>query len=338
MELLRKIQNKLIHKKITIDDLFFLNELLKTNLPIKSCFSLLKNKSNALIFDDILGKLKKGQMIENIIGEYLPQQIAGYMNNLLKRLSFSKSLELSLSFYNKNKENSKNLQKALAYPLVLLFVSLTAIYLFDNYGVDSILSLMKSLKADVRTFMIFRIILKIFVYVFYFGFIIVSILILYFANPKRITLFYILLCRYFPNSLVNTYFTEDFISLFVITLNLGYKTKDAIEILKSIKNKPLVSFLAFHLDEELLNGGTLKEASSQNYFDEVLAKFINIASYSNNFTGILNNYIEMAKQKIKNRMKLYTGILQAVSYFVVGLIVIFIYQVLFLPMQAINAI
>lgn len=338
MEYLKKIIKYFKKETIKLEDLVYLNELLKTNLPIKTCLNLLKNRSNKDLFDSLINMLDKGYLIEEVIKDYLPKDISSYMLNLLKRLSFNESLELSLSFHKKSNDNLKGIEKSLTYPLVLLFISLTALYLFDYYALDSVLDLMRSFNADINTFSSFRVFIKILIYVFYFVFIIVSILVLYFFNNKRISLFYILISKYLPNSLLQTYFTEDFVSLFIICLRLGYKTKDAIEILISLNNKPIVSLLAFHLDEKLLEGKSLKEASDQSYFDSLLEKFINIASYSNDFTGIMNNYVELANEKIQNKIKLFTTILQTFSYVVIGIVIIFIYQVLFLPMQAITAI
>lgn len=337
MDFLNKMLLKLKRRTIPIEDIVFLNELLKTDLPIKSCIKLIKNKGNEILFDDLLDKLDKGFLIEEIIQDYLPKEISPYMVNLLKRLSFKESLDLAISFYNKNKENSKQLEKAITYPIILLFISLTGLYLFDSYGLDSILNLMRSFNSDISTFMGLRIIMRIVIYFFYFSFLILSIVILIFINPKRIRIFYILLSKYLPNSLIKVYFTEDFVSLFVICLKLGYKSKEALEILKGLTNRPLICFLASHLDDNLMQGESLIEASGQIYFDDILKKFINIASYTNNFTGILENYTELSKEKIKNKMKLLTTILQLASYFVIGMVIIFIYQVLFLPMQAITS-
>ena len=334
---IKKIVDKCHIKTIPIEDLKYLNELLKSNIPLKTCLKLIENNTNKKLFDELLAKLDKGEMMENIIVLYLAKDIGLYMKNLLKNLSFSNSLELALSFYDKQNENNKYIGKAIAYPIILLFISLTALFLFDSYGLDTILNLMKQFKTDVSNINVIRIFLRVLIYAFYIVFILVSIIILVFIKPKRITMFYILLVKYFPNSLVKTYFTEDFVSLFSIALKLGYKTKDALTILKSLLNKPVVSFLAFHIDDYLLKGESLKEASKQNYYDEVFSKFINVASYATNFTNVLENYINLSRNKIVNKMRIYASVLQASSYVVIGIVIIFIYQVLFLPMQAINS-
>lgn len=337
MDSLNKFINSLKVKKISYEDLYYLNELLKSNLPIKTCFKLLTNSKNEYLYEDLLTRLDKGEIIEDIIYEYLPNEIVKYMANLLKRMSFKESLELALSFVKKNKENEKALEKSISYPILILFMSLACLYLFDAYGLDTILDLMKTFNTDVTFFSYARVFMRIVINVFFIGFIVLMILVLLFLNPKKITFMYILLSKYFPNSLIHIYFTEDFISLFIISLDLGYKTKEALEILKGLKNKPIVSLLAFHLDERLLEGSSLKEATKQIYFDETLERFISIASYSTDFTGVLQNYAILSNEKIKNKMKKYTKILQISSYVIIGIVIIFIYQVLFLPMKAIAA-
>lgn len=322
-------------KKISISDLSALNELLKSGFALKSAFSLLKNKSNEKMITEICTKLDSGIVIEKIIGEYLPREIALYLKPLLKIMSFSSGLDLSLSFVSKSKENNKELERAILYPFVLIFVSLSALYLFDFYGMDMIIDMLKGFTSSTNNIVIIRNIFRVVIYLFYFLFLIFVVLLFYFLNEKNITLFYILICKYFPNSLVQTYFCEDFVSLFLICLNLGYKTKDCLNILKSLHKKPIVSFLAFHLDEKMLEGFSFKEAGKQNYYDYTLSKFIDIAVYTTDFSKIMNDYVSFSQIKIKNKMKKLTLIIQFSSYLTIGFIIVFIYQILFLPMRAI---
>lgn len=326
---------KFIKKKaISIEDLKALNELLKTGLAINDCFVLIENKINQKSIKELKEKLLKGYQIEDIIIDYLPKDIAKYVKVLVKTLSFTDSLNLALSFYDKVRENGKAIQKAILYPFVLLFVSLTALYLFDNYGLDTIFNMLKSFNVESTSFNVLRIIFRIIVYIFYFGMLLISIVLMYFLNEKNITLFYILISKYFPNSLIQTYYCEEFVSLFLVCTNIGYKTKDTLNVLKSLKNKKIVSLLAYHMDEKLLEGQSLLQASKQNYYDYTLANFINIAVYTNDFSKILNDYVYLSQNKIKNKMKKIATIIQCLSYAGIGAIIIFIYQVLFLPMQA----
>ena len=90
------------------------------------------------------------------------------------------------------------------------------------------------------------------------------------------------------------------------------------------------------MDESLLEGETLKEAAAKKYYDSSLSRFIKIANYSNDFSLIISSYVKLAKEKIRRRMKRYTFTIQLFTYIFIGAIIIFIYQILFMPMQAIS--
>lgn len=323
------------NKKMSVEDVMSINELLKTGLSLKLALDLIKNKSNEEVFTNLIKQLDEGMMVEDIIIDYLPKELINYTKVMMKTMSFSDSLNLSLHFYEESTSNIKELEKAILYPFILVFLSLTALYLFDAYGLDSILNLLKSFDTDLGVFRIIRIILRIVVYIFYFGLLIGICLLLYFSRDKNIAMFYLLVSKYLPNSLIQTYFCEEFITLLLICLDQGYQSKEALSVLKGLRNKPIVSLLAFHLDNKLLQGESLLNASKQTYYDYALAKYINIAVYTNDFSKMLKNYVLISKERIKSAMKRLTTIIQISTYVIVGAIIIFIYQVLFLPMQAI---
>ena len=264
-----------------------------------------------------------------MVTDKLPAGISEYLRPLIKTMTFQSALELSLSFYDKVRENEGKIEKTMLYPFVLLFVSLTALYLFDAYGLDQILEMLKSFKTDLASFTVIRILIRIVVYLFYFGMLAGVCILLYFTRNRNITIFYILCCKYLKSGLIQVYFCEEFISLFLICLELGYKTKDSLDILKALHNKPLVSFLAFHLDERLLEGDSLKEASRQPYYDETLSKFINVAVHTNDFERILSDYVQLGRKKIISYMNKLALYIQLSSYVMIGVIIIFIYQILF---------
>ena len=162
------------------------------------------------------------------------------------------------------------------------------------------------------------------------------LIIIYFRQPKRITLLYIFISKYFSNSLFNIYYCEQFVSLLLICVNHGYKTKESLQLLKKMKSKPIVAFLAFHLDDYLLKGESFKEAVKQNYYDISLSKYIKLANYTNDFSNIINSYLLITREKIKRKMKQFALTIQLATYLIIGAIIIFIYQLLFMPMQAIT--
>ena len=213
---------------------------------------------------------------------------------------------------------------------------MSALYMFDLYGIDTIFSLIVSFDADIGLYqdirMLFRIVIRSVYYLILTG----TLIVIYFLQPRHIVLLYLFLSEHFPNSLMSVYYSEQFMSLLLICIQHGYKTREAISILKDMKYNPVVSFLAFHLDESLMEGETMKEAVHKKYYDSSLSRFIKIGNYTNDFSQIVASYIAMAKQKIRQRMKRCTVTIQLSTYAFIGAIIVFIYQILFMPMQAIS--
>ena len=323
-------------KTLSLEDISYLSKLLNTNMSINECFTLLENRQNREIFTDIRKKLDEGEMIENVIKDYLPRQLKTYVISLLSTLSLAVSLSLSLKFEQRSQEGKKELINSLAYPLILLFITMTSLYLFDLYGIDSIFSLISSFEADIGLFDSLRTVFRIVINIFYYLVLALFVLALFFFKPTNVIMLYIFVSKHMPNSLLNIHYSQEFMSLFLICSEAGYKTRQALEILKAMKSKPVISFLAFHLDESLMEGESLKDATKKNFYDSSLSRFIKIANYTNEFSEVIGSYVELSREKIRRRIKRYTGTLQMTTYVFIGLIIIFIYQILFMPMQAIS--
>lgn len=323
-------------KELSVEDLSYISKLLDTNISFHQTLDLLRNKKNEKIFEDIIKQLDEGKLIETIIPSYLPKQIKDYMFPLLKTLSFSSALSLSLEFYDKHKNNESNLLSQIAYPCILLFITITVLYLFDLYGMDTIFNLVTTFTSDIGIYKDIRVVFRIIINFFYYGLLLGILLLIFFIQPKRISILYMFISKYLPNSLVTTYYSEEYVSLMLSCVKKGYKTKEILEILKSMKTKPIISFLAYHMDESLLQGETLRQATKKNYYDLSLPRFIKIANYTNDFGNMLEAYIMLAKEKISRMMKKYTLTIQICTYMFIGIIVIFIYQILFMPMQALS--
>lgn len=326
------------NKTINQDELTYLKELLMAGIPLKTALSLVTDGSRAELFDDITKRLDRGELVEEVFIKYLKKDFRDYLLALLKIMPFKEALDLSLGFYCQQQKNRSDLLKSLLYPLTLLFVCVSALYLFDCFGLDMILNLLSGFTTISPWIYSLRLFFRMLV-IFCYGFLLVgSLLFLYFNNPKRKELCYVLFTKHFESSLLKTYYCKEFVALFLLYLRAGNKTQAALHILRSLKNRHLVSFLAYHLDDKLLSGESLKEAIDQQYFDPSLVRFIHIATFSKDFGGVLANYVELSEKKIAAFMKRLTLYLQLFSYLTIGFVVIFIYQMLFLPMQAIAAI
>jgi len=326
------------HKKITMDDLFYLSTLLKNGVNITSCLTILKNKNNEPIFNEILNSLNEGYKIEEIISKYMYDDIDIYFEGLISKTSFNNALSLSLRFKEEIKEESSIIINTCLYPFILLFASISALYLFDIYGLDNIFNLLIDFKSDIKGFVVIRLIVRIFIKVFYYGLLFVICLIFIMTRNKRIILFYEFINKFTGDNLIKSFYTCQFISLLRILYEEGYSTKKSLEILRGLIRKPIISLMAYRLDEELNNGEEIINALNDKHFDKLLSGFLKTINYIDDFDEALSKYIVIVKLQTKKKMKRLSVILEAIIYLFIGFIIIFVYQILFMPLKAIGGI
>jgi len=330
MELLKQ-------KILNIDELEQLNNLLSVNTNIKDSLNIISNSNNRWIIENIICKLHEGIPINQSLLLYVPKNISDYLKTFNQYMSFKEALNLSISFYKRSSNNEKNIIKSLSYPLTLLFISLTGLYLFDLYGLDKIFSLLESMSSNYSDLILKRKLIRLLISGSYFISILISLLLYFFTKDKRIKILYVLLNQIRKDNILNTYYTNEYIGLYSICVDLGYKSKNTIDILNSLKTRPIVSFMSYILKEKLEDGDSLLQAFTNKYFDSKLLEYIKIGTYTNSFNISLHNYLDYSKNIIDKQIKRITLIIQLITYGLIGTIIIFMYQVLFLPMQLINA-
>ncbi|MBQ2582699.1 MAG: type II secretion system F family protein [Erysipelotrichaceae bacterium] len=322
-------------ERFSMEDMIYLSRLLDTSLPLNECLMLIETRRNKALILKTKERLNAGESIEEIVKSYLPKRMESYVLALLNSLPFSKALSLSLDFLEDRDKQGGELLRAIAYPCLLLFLTVTALYLFDLYGIDSIFALFRSLESDMSFYDDLRLIFRIAVRVLYCSVALIAVAVLIGSRPKNLVMLYIFLSRHFPNSLLNISCSAEFMSFLLICIRNGFHTKESLDLLKNMKKRPIISFLAFHLDEKLMEGETLKEAVRQNYYDSALIRFIKIANYTGDFGDVIGSYVQLSTKRVSARLKKYTLTLQLFTYALIGMIIIFIYRILFMPMQAI---
>lgn len=322
--------------KYSISDIKFLNELINSGMPIKNSLEIISTNKTRKVSKIIINRLNDGDLFEDIIGDYVPRSISKYFDKLIKVIGFNKTISIVLNIIETRKKNIDSVISKSIYPLILMFVSLTALIIFDRFGLDSIISLMSSFINDFESIELFRRIfniLTIIILIILFCIFILLVSIIFF---KKGVFIYKIFNKYFSNSIISTYFTNEFISLYLILVDNGYKTKDALNIIKELDNIPISAFMANEISLNLKEGNGFISSFDSLYFDRSFSKYISVASFSNSYINILERYSEFASLKVIDFIKKFTSFIQGLSYVVIGFIIIFVYQLLFMPMQAIT--
>ncbi len=313
-------------------DLEALVTLLESDIALADAFSLLETKANKPIFDAITTRLKTGEPIDKVFVDFLDKRYISTFKAFISYLSLQKTLTLMMEVDKREADFLRSIGKDLMYPLALLVFSIVGIYLFNGYCFEPLLNSMSQFSSDITGIYVFRTVLDIVITVIFVLLLIAGSLFLYFIRPKRMVLAYVLLQRYWSTSILKEYLTSRFVLFFAECYKIGLKTKDSIDILKNLRARPLVAFLANTIDKGLLQGDTMTQAMQTPYLDEKIARFIKIAQYSGAMGPMLESYMTQFQMRFTNFCKRLAKAIQTLSYGMIGLVIIFIYQILFIPM------
>ena len=327
---------KLIKKSFSLEDLTALNKLLRVNLPLKDALAIIKTHKNQCHVEEIIRRLDKGEMIETIFGDYLSTELSHYFKVFIHYLTLHDALSLSLKIHKTEHELKHHVYKELTYPVCLLTLTLVGIYLFNAYCFEGLVNSLNQFNVDFHELFIFKEVLDVLINILMIGILLGLISFMYFSRPKRLVFAYVLLNKYFPKATYKEYLSSRFILYFDACYETGIKTKETITLLKAIKNQPLISFLAFHIDEDLLKGENMEEALRSPYIDERLSRYIKIARYSDDLGAMLKIYYEDFKTRFAHKCQSFSKLIQLSSYILIGVVIIFVYQILFIPMEIIG--
>ena len=327
---------KLIKRFYNCEDIDALIKLLNVRLSLKEALTIIKSQNNKEISHQIIARLNRGELIESVLPDYLRPNLANYFKIFIDYLSLKDALNLAMNIV-KNETNLKNqIIKDLSYPVCLLVLTLVGIYLFNTYCFDELIGSLNQFEMDFHHLIIFKNILDFSINGLMILLLFFLLVFLYFSRPKRLTFAYILMNKYIPKATYKDYLTSRFTIYFNACYKMGIKTKETLNILKAVKSQPLISFIAFHLDEDLSKGEDIEDAVKSPYLDERLSRYIRIARYSDDFGEMLQIYYDNFKMHFSYQCKRMSKIIQITSYLLIGVLIIFIYQILFIPMGIIG--
>lgn len=311
-------------------------QLLQHGFTLLETLKLLENKRNHNCFLAICKKLEEGTPIEQFFSEYSPQMYRNYFNSFILFLPFTESLKLCVKLSNDETKQKKDIFKNLWYPVLMFLGTIFGIYFFIVFCFPTLISLMKDFSVN-STFM--EIVMKI-IFMVIQGVMVVVLLflmiILYFIQKKNHVKGYKILTAYLHFPLIKQLQSNLFARYFYHCIKIGCKTKQSLQILQTIENKPILVFLSQHLEESLLKGEKMEKALQSPYLDETLYHFMNIAIYSSSMESMLEGYIEVNHEKLRVLIKRITKLIQVGTYTTIGLIIIFVYQILIIPLSVMS--
>ena len=317
-------------------DLLAIHKLLQAGFSFKECLTLLKNKKNAEIFTAIDQRLQAGEMIDDLFVNYLEKKYADYFTALIRFEPFSISLGLMIEMVQDDDQQNKMYIKSLAYPLFILVATILGIYFFNLWVFPGMLEIMQSFAKIDDTVLYLHLIMQLIANVSLFMLIIVLSFILYFKQEKNQVKGYIFFHRFIRQGFWHDFVTNDFVRFFYHCQKNGLSTKQSMAILCNLPHKPLISYVATIIDEQLQNGEMMEKALNLAFLDQALNKFMIIAINTSRIEEMLVGYMEVNALKVKERCRKLGVGLQLFSYVMLGIMLVFVYQILLMPLGVIS--
>lgn len=313
-----------------------LADLLAINIPLSEALFIVSDKKEQSIITSIEKRIKNGERISEVFADHIRGDVALYFRALINYLSFKEAILLAITTSGKKKVIIEKMIKETVYPLALLTFSVIGIYLFNAFAFEPLIQSVASFSPDQQSLYIIKQGLDIMISALLFIIVIAAAAFLYFRRKKHHVWLYVRLNRYFPSSMIKEYLSSQFVLYLVECHKIGVRTKDSIAILKSLKDQPLISFLAYHVDDAFLKGKSYEEAVSNRYLDKNLSAVIKIGITTGKLDIMMANYLETFIKRFSRHCRLWAKILQIISYALIGIIIMFIYQILFIPMSVIG--
>lgn len=318
---------------LSIEDCNAIVSLMNNGLTLQETMNILKDTKNALIFNEIENRLRSGDSLTNFFYFYLPKNISDYFSGFIRYMSFIAALSTSIQIIKNEEKNRLEIMKGMLYPTLLLLGMICGIWIFNETILPNMITLMAGFSLDSNIYMSMQEIIRI-VSILFMILVVVSFVIIFIGlMHNNIVRTYCLISTLFPNSIMIQYASEQFAQFFLECQKRNISTKKALQILSKIHNKPLVSYIAQSMDQHLSKGESIQEAMKVTHVEEALLRFFTVALYASDCEGMLKGYLEMVKIRKTNAIKKYSRNVQLFSYSVIGVVLIFVYRILMMPMS-----
>lgn len=306
---------------------------------LQDAMKILRSDANRIVFEEIDARLMNGESIDSFIRQFCPKEISAYLEGFMLYMSFPDALAAALSVVKEERKERSVLIKGCLYPCVLLAGMLGGIFLFASFVLPVMLSLMDSLAIDeAGGYETLRVLIRIGSAVLMILFVIVIVFSIYAFHKKHIARTYLIAARRFPDCLLVRMATRDFIRFFCECAKRNVSTYETLHMLSKIDEKPLVSLIAAILDASLLNGESLETAMRTSPIEPALIRFVHIAASTGRCAEMLDGYLIMCTKRTEASIRRFSRNVQLFSYTLIGIVLIFVYSVLMLPMSMLSRI
>lgn len=327
----------LIQKRAAIllneEDFQSLYTLMNSGFSFAQCLSVIERTSNAQALRQLKNHLELGELADQFFTSYVPKRYRIYMSVFMKFIPLTESMSLSIELVHQEEAFLKQLKRGIIYPLFLMIGVDAGIAVFNATVLPSMLNLMDAFRVQDTALYLGQYLLGIICRLVVLSFMALILLIYFFTRKKRIASAYLFIAQRFPSGIFVQFASRQFACFFEQCIKKNISTRTSIAILKELDTQPIVSLLAAQLDKEFVQGTAFEKAIASVNVEDTLARFFHIALYSSDAEEMLEGYLKMCTARFQHQITIFTRIVQSCCYVCIGIVILFVYRILMLPMN-----
>lgn len=242
----------------------------------------------------------------------------------------------ALSFNNQVKKYKQTLKekvlKALVYPIIL-YIIICCLLVFFIYGImPNIYYNLSSLDIDSNTIAIKMFILQTFLVMLITFLLLVIFMYLWLMSVKNQKWLFIRFYKSWWFSFFKKLLTLDFVWLFVWFYSLGLTTKQIIEGIYVSSDEYLIKWQATIIRYKLEEGNSLIESIDKRFISQDFIMLFELFGYNNDI-NLLEKFIFINQKRLIQKCLFVINIFKILEYLIIGFLIVYLYQVLLLPIS-----
>ncbi|MBQ3459245.1 MAG: type II secretion system F family protein [Solobacterium sp.] len=320
-------------KKLSKETMQGIASLMNSGFSLQQTLTILDDPASKLVFDEIRARLESGEAISDFLCEYTPAAYARYLSGFLMYMPFHNALALSLSIVDTDDRNQNELLKGLLYPVLMMVGMLGASALFSLTILPAMISLLEGFQLEDPSYGILKTAIPAAALTILILLAAAAVIFMISIRQKNIVSSYCFLLRFLKDSLPVQIASRNFTRFFLECVRQKLSTIQCMDILMHLPGRPVVSYIARMLDQEMRKGSSLEDAVHTNLLESSLSRFMKTAIYSSDCEKMLEGYLEMTKARTETQIRRFSRTVQFVSYLLIGVMIVLMYRLLLMPMN-----
>ncbi len=263
---------------------------------------------------------------------YCPKKYKPLFESFIQCMPFLESLSTCIEITQAEDKNRKEMIHGMFYPTMLLIGVIVGVYLFNELILPNMIGLLSGFQMQSSQYVLLQVIIRYGIRFLLSSVLFICLMIVFFLQNKQIVNTYKIISQYFPNGIFVQSISAKFARFFLECQKRNISTKDTLEILMRVHEQPCISYIACILNQHLLKGETMMQALNETHIEKTLLRFFRIAIISSNCEEMLEGYLQMVQLKKEIAIKRFSRYVQLFSYSLIGFVMIFVYQILMVPM------